>query len=137
MPDHWIRLRGGWEWREAGLPARKVSLPMSWSPRFMAVFELVRSFQRPPIDPGCECVLLSLEDVDGLVSVWLNEEEIARPEPGATSLMIPIDRPLAARNTLVLKVDPGRCGGVNEFSSPWGTIALVIRPAAAGSTAQG
>jgi hypothetical protein len=131
MPEHLIRLRGGWEWREpeAASAARRVTLPMTWPAGLTSRVRLIRSFQRPPIDPAHEALALRLESVSGLVAAWLNGRELARPNAGATALCLPLDDPLPPRNVLVLEVDPQVPSHAGTDAEPWGTIALVIRPA--------
>jgi hypothetical protein len=129
MPEHLIRLRGGWEWRDPGAAsARRVALPMTWPAGLTAHVRLVRSFQRPTIDPAREALALRLESVSGLVAVWLNGRELARPDAGTTALCLPLDDPMPPRNVLVLEVDPTTPGRAGADPEPWGEIALVIRP---------
>lgn len=129
MPEHLIRLRGGWEWHDLGdappTPGR-VSLPLVWPDRAAPRVRLARSFQRPPLDPARETLGLRLEAVAGLVWAKLNDRAPARPEPDADTLWLPIDDPLPPRNVLVLEVEPGATG-----TGPWGLVTLVIRPRAA------
>jgi hypothetical protein len=126
MSEHFIRLRGGWEWHEpgGGSADRRVTLPMIWPSRLTARVRLVRSFQRPPLDPAREALALRLESVAGLVAAWLNDHELARPDPGTTTLRLPLDAPLPSRNVLVLEVDPPPHDPAAD--EPWGEIALVI-----------
>jgi hypothetical protein len=130
MPDHLIRLRGGWLQFDPHSPVDadsgiRVTLPMTWPAGPAGRVRLVRSFGPPPFDPGRETLTLRLEHVDGLVSARLNDREIARPTPGTATLDIPLPDPLPRRNLLVLDVDPP---GDGRPPGPWGAIALVIAP---------
>lgn len=123
MSEHWIRLRGAWERYDlAAVPAvaQRVTLPLQ---RLDAPIRLVRRFNTPPLDPGCESLVLRLEHVPGLVAVRLNGA--AYDGPLASDLTIPLDSfgPLAARYELVLEVDPPDVHHANES---WGQIALVV-----------
>ena len=136
MSEHLIRLRGGWNWppdpsssyaqgdgnTSEGEP---VTLPHSgpWPGGRTGRVYLTRSFGQPRFDPGSEMLSLRLERVAGLLSVQLNEREIARPDPGTDILRVPLDGPLPRRNRLTLLLDLSTAG-----SSPvaWGEIALVI-----------
>ncbi|MEJ7638641.1 MAG: hypothetical protein WKF75_11860 [Singulisphaera sp.] len=89
MPEHLIRLRGGWLWgdREGGADtARRVSLPLEAPPRGTTRVVLTRQFGRPPLDPGRERLALRLEGVVGLVEMRLNGRAMAIPSGGATDL---------------------------------------------------
>jgi hypothetical protein len=130
MPEHLIRLRGGWLWQPPQAEARsvagcRVTLPLTWPAGHAGRIRLVRSFGPPPLDPDRETLALRLEQVGGLVSVRLNDREIARPTPGTTALEIPLPSPLPRRNLLVLDVDPP---GPERAPEPWGVVALVIGP---------
>jgi hypothetical protein len=128
MPEHEIRLRGGWDWlvREDDVEvARRISLPILWPPTPLAPFRLVRRFGRPTIDPDVESVRLELRSVPGLVAARLNEVELARPEGRAVDWLVPLPGPLPARNELVLEVDLGPAARPVE-GEPWGLIALRI-----------
>src|SRR5205823_3450154 len=83
MPEHWIRLRGGWEWHVpgAGQEPRRVTLPLAGFPGGAL---LVRSFQKPPLDLRRETLWLRLDAVPGLVLVALNGRELVR-DPSRTS----------------------------------------------------
>jgi hypothetical protein len=135
MPEHLIRLRGGWLQLEPDAPADadradpalRVTLPWTWPAGPPGGIRLVRSFGPPPFDPGSETLTLRLARVGGLVSARLNDREIARPSPGTTSLDIPLPGPLPRRNLLVLDVEPP-VPGPGQDPAPWGEIALVIAP---------
>jgi hypothetical protein len=65
--------------------------------------------------------------VGGLVSVELNGQELARPEPGTTALEIPLRDRLPRRNRLVLDVRLGAAAACREVpQQEWGFVALVI-----------
>jgi hypothetical protein len=122
MSEHLIRLRGGWEWHAPGDgPAQRVALPMIWPAGLTTHVRLLRSFQRPPLDPAREALALRLESISGLVVVRLNGRALAHPEPGVSALSLPLDDPLPPRNVLELEAGP-----LTESAEPWGTIALVI-----------
>jgi len=134
MPEHVIRLRGGWLWYDVEPPAdaaaggtgRRVALPIAWPEPARAIRTawLVRSFGAPPLEDPRQGVSLRLEQVGGLRSARLNGRELARPAPGTNSLEIALPGSLPPRNTLVLEVDPR---GLEPGPEAWGLIALVIR----------
>jgi hypothetical protein len=128
MADHWIRLRGGWEWHdpEAG-SVRRLTLPRAGPVDHTAPLLLVRAFHRPTRLGPSASLFLSLQNVAGLLSVALNGRELARPSPGTTAVWLPIDQPLPARNLLSLEVDPNGIPDGDQSGSLWGSIALVIR----------
>jgi hypothetical protein len=133
MPEHLIRLRGGWLWLEpqarGRLPdpsmSRRLTLPLSWPQGNTGKgrVRLTRSFATPRIDPEREILLLRLEHVHGLVSAELNAREITRSAPGTTTIDIPLPYPLPCRNHLVLEVESPLPGVDVE---KWGVVALVI-----------
>jgi hypothetical protein len=126
VPDHRIRLRGGWESIDVEafprLPA-PLTLPVRWSTTSPRRIRLTRKFGRPRLDPRSESLWLSIGRVPGLRSASLNGQPLAIEGLAEGSLEIPLDLP--ERNELVLDVelpaDPGD-------PSPWGEIALLIRP---------
>jgi hypothetical protein len=127
--EHPIRLRGGWEWEGPGAPpggGPRVALPMAWPPGIAGPIRLVRRFHRPPIDPAAEALVLRLEEVPGLSAVWLNGLLLARPPAGTSALSLDLEPGLPDRNVLTLEIDPIAATG---RASPWGAIALVVRPA--------
>jgi hypothetical protein len=129
--EHLIRLRGGWEWQasEAGSEVgRRIALPTVWPPGLSAPIRLVRRFGGPPVDPQREQVVLRLENVPGLRSVWLNDRLLGQLTQNADALEFVVDEPLPARNLLRLLVDPTAWSDLEAISVPWGTIALAIRP---------
>lgn len=130
MPEHLIRLRGGWSWddREGGpVAARRVSLPLEGAPRGTSRIVLTRQFGRPPIDPGRERLALRLEGVDGLVGIRLNGHDLALPPVGATDLELSPDDLQPTGNVLILEVIPSSGTHAGADNSRWGRIALVIR----------
>jgi hypothetical protein len=133
MPEHLIRLRGGWlrldpqaipEAPAAG-SARRVTLPMTWPIVPTGRARLARWFGLPTFDPVHEILALRLAHVGGLIAVQFNGREIARPSPGTTALEIPLNDPLPRRNLLVLDVDQTEA---RPESDPWGIVALIIAP---------
>jgi hypothetical protein len=142
MPEHQIRLRRGWRWLKDVSPpgaiaaesGHEIALPATWPERAGAEarVRLVRLFTAPSIDPLRETLLLRLSAVAGLVSVQLNGQELARPAPGTTDVELPLRDPLPRRNRLVLDILPPGAGPFGGGApEAWGSIALVIRDAAA------
>jgi hypothetical protein len=123
MAEHLIRLRRGWERLEpeGGAARGWVTLPLSGFPGGVSRLRLARSFQTPPLDPLHETLWLRLDAVPGLVSVALNDREIARGPFPSSPLLLPLVGNLVARNRLILEVEPPPFG-----DSPWGDVALVI-----------
>ena len=126
MTEHRIRLARAWSRRFANLPPRRVDLPAGWTAADQRQpFDLVRQFQRPPIDPASQGIDLELIDVPGLRTVWFNGGrtlEIGRAGDGEPT-RIKLDALLQpGRNHLHLRVD---LIGVDP-TRPWGRIALVI-----------
>jgi hypothetical protein len=133
VPDHRIRLRGGWESCRVGSVAdsERLTLPTRWGSDRPERLRLTRRFGCPPLGPGNPVLLLVLEQVPGIHSIRLNEQEIPQVSPERSTYEIPLDS-LPTRNVLVLEVEPpwthGRMdAGAPEGSSDWGCIALVIR----------
>jgi hypothetical protein len=138
MPEHLIRLRGGWRCLEdedvpdtptsvSGLP---ITLPVIWPARVApkAAVRLVRDFTAPVLNPSRESLGLCMSSVGGLVAVQLNGRELARPAPGTAALELPLDDPLPRRNRLVLDVRLGEAmTSPSSPQQPWGSVALVIR----------
>jgi hypothetical protein len=131
MADHRIRLRGGWQWHEPEPGAtRLVTLPMALAAGVPQPIHLVRPFNRPPIDPARETLLIHLQHVEGLRVVRLNDREVARPETEPRELWVAVEPPLPARNVLVLEAElPPPFRGTSSEDSPWGEVALVVRSA--------
>ncbi len=130
MPEHLIRLRGGWLRSDCeGGPetVHRVSLPLEGPPRGTSRVTLTRQFGRPPIDPSGERLALRLEEVVGLVELRLNGRPMPIPPAGATDLDLSSDDLRPTGNVLILEVLPlsGSPAGSNE--PRWGRVALVIR----------
>jgi hypothetical protein len=140
VPEHRIRLRGGWESCPVGAPAEseRVTLPTRWGPKPSGRVRLIRRFGSPPLGPGRHVLLLKMEKVPGVHSIRLNEQEIPHVSPEISDYEITLHE-LAARNVLVLEVDPTTAQGGTDAqgahaegqgpdgSSDWGCIALVIQ----------
>jgi hypothetical protein len=133
MPEHRIRLRGGWECHyrdgddeDAPEVLRRVDLPAGSSADFPTRFRLTRQFGRPPVDLRNECVTLELRNVDGLKSARLNGRPISPLMSPGWEWSIELAEPLLPRNGLVLEVEFDE--GTRSAGGPWGEIALVIRP---------
>lgn len=128
MPEHRIRLRGGWEVLDSGgggLPSR-LTFPLKAFPDGVGRVRLARSFQTPPLDPRSETLWLRLDAVPGLVSVLFNDRELARGPFGTAVLLLPLGDALPARNRITLDVAPCPGSGCPSEEFPWGEIALVI-----------
>lgn len=131
--EHTIRLRGGWECEgespssSAVGPPTKINLPIDWPEDLRERIRLVRRFGAPPVDAKREHVVLRLAHVAGLVELKLNDLAIATPA-GASELELPLDAELAARNVLVLEVEPAHWAGEPGKRLGWGEVALVVRP---------
>ena len=126
MTEHRIRLARAWSQRFVNLPPSRVDLPAIWTAADQRQpFDLVRQFQRPPIDPACQGIDLELIDAPGLRTVWFNGGqplEIGRAGDGEPT-RVKLDALLQpGRNHLQLAVD---LTGVDP-AWPWGIIALVI-----------
>ncbi len=130
MDEHLIRFRRGWEPSGAGpevLP-RPFTLPRAdFPPASGSVIGIARWFRSPPIDPACETLWLRLDAVPGLISVALNGVEIACGEFHDPPVTIALSGGLAARNQLVLNVQPLPAGRAMPLGFLWGEIALVVR----------
>lgn len=130
MTEHLIRLRGGWE---PGGPSandlkRPFRLPLRDFPEGPAAdARIVRRFQTPRLEPASDTLWLRLDAVPGLISVVLNDREIARRPFPEGPLLIPLGEDLPARNRLILVVEvlpPDRAPPPDFL---WGDVALVIR----------
>lgn len=136
MSDHWIRLRGGWEWRSAGTDAdhpQRLTLPHRWPAAVDGRIVLSRSFQAPTLNPFSEQLLLHLDDVAGLRAVRLNDRLIASPAAETSSLVVPLGVLASRRNLLTLETDLAAGRVPRPEDQPWGSVALVIRNVAAGT----
>jgi hypothetical protein len=126
MPEHWIRLRGAWGWRDLASDAeieQRVTLPIEWPSGQVSPVRLVRRFNGPPIAPGRESVSLRLEKVPGLLAIRLNHCTYDGPLDETLTIDLESFGPLAAKNVLILDVDPTRAARAGEA---WGQIALVV-----------
>jgi hypothetical protein len=125
IPEHRIRLRGGWEWHDpdGARPPRRAVLPLDAPPGGPGPIRLVRWFQTPRYDPARESLWLRLENVDGLGRVCLNDREIACGPFGPDPTLLPLGDQLPGRNRLTLDVIPAP----RSDASPWGMVALAIR----------
>lgn len=123
MPEHLIRLRGGWELSDpdaATSASTPLTLPISWAPQpSPRRLRLVRRFGAPAADR----VRLVLEAVEGLRAMTLNGVPLVF-DPAATDRLVADLPPLANRNVLTLDID--LAGRSTEPSAPWGHIALVL-----------
>lgn len=124
MPEHRIRLRGGWlcidPVADGDAPLR-VTLPLAAFPENHGRVVLFRSFQAPPIDVGRETLWLALEEVPGLTRISLNSETL---QPGP---LVRLGENLPTYNRLVFDVDTRGLGTTSSLASSWGLVALVIR----------
>src|SRR5271165_7039668 len=133
MPEHWIRLRGGWEAVDFDDPLAvcvRMTLPMSWTGEEMRRLSLRRRFGRPVLDRQDESLWLRIDRASGLYRLTLNDREL----PLATVASGPIEIPLGTlsdRNELVLDVcfEPSAMAALAPAGG-WGEIALLIRPRA-------
>jgi hypothetical protein len=128
MPEHFIRLRGAWDFIVMEGDAevvRRVDLPTDWPIGLDSPFRLQRRFGRPPMDLSTVSVRLEMLGVPGLVAARLNGRELAGPDLGGSDWSVPLIDPLPSRNVLVLEVD---FGSLPEPPRSWGAIALVISP---------
>ena len=107
MPEHRIRLRGGWDcqYRERDDPdgpevVRRVDLPVVWTEDFPRRLRLTRQFGRPPVDPASERVELELRDVPGLTTVRLNGQAVSGVVAEG-SRSIRLDEALLPRNMAI------------------------------------
>jgi hypothetical protein len=131
--EHRIRLRGGWEchYREgeddsAAEVLRRVDLPLASPAELPASFRLARQFGRPPVDQRNESVWLEMRNVAGLESVRLNGRPLGEIAEISGDRTIELPEDLLPRNGLVLGFERPAEG--LDDPSPWGDIALVIRP---------
>ena len=85
MPEHRIRLRGGW-WCHglSDSPSPAARQPATtWDPGQPGPVRLVRQFGCPAINRSRETVVLRLEDVPGLVAVQMNGCPVELPATGS------------------------------------------------------
>lgn len=124
MPEHKIRLRGPWEAVDLDAPSGepfRLSLPIDRldgdAPRRL---RLVRRFGCPR---SAESLRLTLENVEGLESVSVNDEPLTWRADDSGALVVDLP-PLGERNTLRLEavIEPG----IPEGAPAWGKVAIVI-----------
>lgn len=126
MPEHRIRLRGGWlliDTSAACASPRRLTLPLPGHPEPGHRVVLLRPFQRPPIDPARETLWLHLGSVPGLDEVRLNGVPFARPPAAPDGIWYNLGDDLPARNRLELHLGLAAPAEV----SAWGDVALLIR----------
>jgi hypothetical protein len=133
MPEHRIRLRGGWEcqYREDHVEegpevVSRVDLPLDPTRVLPRRFRLTRQFGRPPLDVRSEAVRLELRNVVGLKSARINGSPIAFEWADDRDASIKLVDPMLPRNGLALEFD--MAGAKHVENLPWGEIALVIGP---------
>lgn len=129
MPNHTIRLRGGWRGYEAtgaalAGTAAWVALPIVWPAGLSGPLRLERRFQAPPAVAGSEALAIVCEDVPGLVSIALNGRTLATAPFSSTAIRVGLARrDIQPRgNLLALEVLPGP----PDPGRPWGRIALEV-----------
>lgn len=134
MPEHRIRLRGGWELEDPDAGAKAsvmMALPVVWdaspSPRRL---RLVRRFGRPRSNR----VRLVLENVEGLRSASLNGLPLTFEGPSSGSISVDLPA-LDERNVLTFDVEIGGADG--GPATPWGSIALLIAEESDGASRSG
>ncbi|WP_406695416.1 hypothetical protein V5E97_30775 [Singulisphaera sp. Ch08] len=126
MPEHWIRLRGGWDWQSgsaADATKRPLTLPIEWPAGQASPVRLLRRFGCPPIDPLHESLSLRLENVPGLLAIQFNGRSVNVPLEESLSFSLESIGPILAKNLLILEVDPARATRPGET---WGQIALIV-----------
>ena len=126
MPEHRIRLRGGWflvDPSNPDAPPRRLTLPLASHPDPGRPVVLLRPFQRPPTDPARETLGLRLVSVPGLVEARLNDLPLTLVPMGTDGFRSVLGGDLPARNRLVLRVGPD----APTDGPGWGDVALVIR----------
>jgi hypothetical protein len=137
MPEHLIRLRGGWLRVDPDAPhdapesGQRVTLPFNQADTPSGRVRLIRSFGPQPFDPGRGTLPVRFARVSGLVSARLNGPTIARPPAGTSTLEIPLAGPLPRRNLLVLDADFDKAltpPSPEPTLETWGEVALVISP---------
>jgi hypothetical protein len=130
VTEHRIRLRGGWTCRAAGSPEceeRRLVLPVRWSCELPRRLVLIRRFGRPPVDEDRQIFLLQLDQVEGILSLVLNDRPIALTAGAACRYEIEVPA-LAERNVLVLEIELPEAGcDPGDNREEWGMIALVVR----------
>jgi hypothetical protein len=133
MPEHWIRLRGGWEAVDLddslAVPIR-IALPLSSTEEKAHRLQLRRRFGRPALDPQGESLWLRIDRVGGLYRLELNNRELPVAPAASGPIEIPL-RTISDRNELVLEACFEPSARARETcAGGWGEIALLIRPRA-------
>jgi len=126
MPEHRIRLRGGWfliDTEDAEAAPRRLTLPLAGHPAPGRRVVLLRPFQRPPVDPAREMLWLQLDSVPGLDEARLNGVPLSPQTTTPGGLRYCLDDGLPARNRLELHVGTA----MPTDGSGWGEVALMIR----------
>lgn len=126
MPEHVIRLRGGWtllgrEGEDQDRPDR-LTFPLTNFPESQGSLVFSRFFQRPPSTNPGQTLWLELVSVPGLKSITLNRQELARANPDEPIERLFLGNDLPLRNHLLLSVDSNV-----PIGDRWGEIALVIQ----------
>jgi hypothetical protein len=133
MPEHWIRLRGGWEAVDLDDPLAqpiRMTLPVSWTGEEPRQLRLLRRFGRPPLDLLSESIWLRIDRVSGLYRLALNDRELSISPAVNGPVEFPL-RTILDRNELVLEAFfKSEARGSEVCTRGWGEIALVIRPRA-------
>ena len=132
MPEHRIRLRGGWEchYREGDDGdgpeiVRRVNLPITWTDDLPRKIRLIRQFGKPPVDLQVEVVSLELRNVYGLEVARINGRESTVATSSDDSRSIALGDPLLPRNGLILEINLAEA---QAREGEWGEIWLSIRP---------
>jgi hypothetical protein len=130
MLEHQIRLRRGWEIREAASPESRVGrleLPVRWNfDRPTRIF-LTRRFGRVAHDPTRQVLLLQMDQVCGIHAMSVNGQPVAGVSSAAAQYTLELHE-LAERNILTLEIETPPGGALPDGRSrDWGVIALVVR----------
>ncbi|MDR3638740.1 MAG: hypothetical protein P4L84_33345 [Isosphaeraceae bacterium] len=110
-----------------GEPRQRVNLPMTWPAGIHGPVRLLRSFQKPVIDPASEVLFLRLDHVAGLRTLLLNDREIARTPGDQASLTVRLDDLIERRNVLSLEIELPQLLESDVPAAPWGSISLLVR----------
>jgi hypothetical protein len=126
--EHRIRLRGGWECRDEGLPNSqdRLTLPVEWGRHGPVCTRLLRRFGRPPFDRASQALLLEMNNVAGIRALFLNGHAITPVAVETSSYLIALG-PIPERNRLEIEVDRSWLESEVASIMPWGEIALVVR----------
>jgi hypothetical protein len=130
VPDHWIRLRGGWEWIDASAPGStpaRLTLPVSWPESIPRNVRLLRHFGKPRGISQADVVLLHIESSQGIIAIDLNGKRLLEGPGTESGWEVPLPS-LFDRNELALEVDLARRStSVSDPARGWGEVALIIR----------